>query len=130
MKAVDTNVLARYLLEDDPDQTRRAERFLIEDCSADDPCLINRIVLCELVWVLERAYKRPRALVVELLEALFHSRQIVIEDFDEALVALRKYETGSGFADSFLGEINHRLGCEYTATFDRQAARQDNFRLL
>ena len=130
MKAADTNVLARYFLGDDPDQTRRAAKFLNEECSVAEPCLINRIVLCELVWVLERGYKQGRERIVAFLEELFQAQQIVIEDSDEALLALRKYENGAGFADSFLGELNRRLGCEYTATFDRRAARGLLFRRL
>lgn len=53
MKAVDTNVLDRYLIRDDPEQARLAARFLTEECSADNPCFVNRIVLCELVCLLE-----------------------------------------------------------------------------
>ena len=130
MKGIDTNVLARYLLNDDPEQAREAERFLVRECSANDPGIVNRIVLCELVWVLERGYKLPRAQVVDLLERLFEVRQLVIEDFDDALVALRNYRKGGGFADAFLGEVNQRLGCDYTATFDRKAAGGKLFRQL
>jgi predicted nucleic-acid-binding protein len=130
MKAVDTNVLVRYLVGDDPIQSRRAAHFLTRDCSATDPCMVNRIVLCELVWVLERAYGYSRERIAEVLEALLQVRQLVIEDHDEASIALREFRDGAGFADSFIGQTNRRSGCEYTVTFDREASRRSGFRLL
>jgi predicted nucleic-acid-binding protein len=130
MKAVDTNVLVRYLVGDDPLQSRKAAHFLRRECSANDPCLVNRIVLCELVWVLQRAYGYSRERIASAVEALLNVRQLVIEDHDEASMALKEFRGGAGFADSLLGQINRRLGCEYTATFDREASRRPGFRLL
>jgi predicted nucleic-acid-binding protein len=130
MKAVDANVLVRYLVGDDALQSRKAGRFLRRECSASDPCLVNRIVLCELVWVLQRAYGYSRERIASTVEALLQVRQLVIEDHDEASTALKEFRAGAGFADLFLGQINRRLGCEYTVTFDRGAGRRPGFRLL
>ncbi len=130
MKALDTNVLVRFLVKDDEAQARKAARFIIRDCSSEDPCLINRIVLCELVWVLETAYGYPAQRVAAALERILHTRQLRVEDYQDAWLALREYRDGADFVDSFLAAVNLRLGCEYTVTFDKRAARRSGFALL
>jgi predicted nucleic-acid-binding protein len=82
MKAVDTNVLLRFLVEDDRAQTRAARRFLTQECSAQDPCLVNRIVFCEIVWVLDRVYRYPRSEIAAVLDGLVHASELQIEDHD------------------------------------------------
>lgn len=53
MIALDTNVLVRYLAQDDREQARVATRFIEEHLTADDPGFVSTIVLCEIIWVLE-----------------------------------------------------------------------------
>lgn len=130
MKGIDTNVLVRYLVQDEPMQGRRAAAFIAKECSADSPGLINRIVLCEVVWVLERAYQYPRIQVARALDRILRTSQFKIEDPQEAWTALREYQTGGDFADAFIAAVNRRLGCEYTVTFDRRAGRSSGFSLL
>jgi predicted nucleic-acid-binding protein len=130
MKGLDTNVLLRYLVEDDLAQARKATAFISSECSTDDPGLINRIVLCELVWVLESGYEYPRDMVAAALDRILHTRQFRIENADNVRAALEEYREGSDFADSLLGHVNRQFGCDYTVTFDRQAARRESFRLL
>lgn len=127
MTGIDTNVLVRYLVQDDPDQARKATRFITNECSSDDPGLINRIVLCELVWVLEAAYGYPREKVALALEGILRTTQFEIEDHQEAWSSFREYQEGGDFADAFIGTVNRRLGCERTVTFDRKAARRPGF---
>ncbi len=130
MKALDTNVLLRYLLRDDPAQARSAKSFIDRECSPEDPGFINRIVLCETVWVLERGYAYSREVVFRVLDNLLLVQQLAIEDRDEALIALREYREGADFSDSLIAAINRRMGCEYTVTFDQKAARRNGFQLL
>lgn len=130
MKALDTNVLLRYLLRDDPAQARSAKSFIDRECSPEDPGFINRIVLCETVWVLERGYAYSREAVFRVLDNLLLVQQLAIEDRDEALIALREYREGADFSDSLIAAINRRMGCEYTVTFDQKAARRNGFQLL
>jgi predicted nucleic-acid-binding protein len=127
MTGIDTNVLVRYLVQDDPDQSRKAARFIANECSSDDPALINRIVLCELVWVLESAYGYTREKVIFALEKVLRTAQFTIEDHQEAWSSFRAYQDGADFADAFIGAINRRLGCEHTVTFDRKASRRLGF---
>lgn len=130
MNAVDTNVLLRYLVEDDPAQVRSAARFFARKCSVEDPCFINRIVLCEVVWVLSRIYRFTRDQIAATLEHLLNTRELLIEDYNEVAGALRDFREGVDFADALAARINRRMGCDYTATFDRKASRRLGFRML
>jgi len=100
------------------------------ECSTEDPGLINRIVLCELVWVLESAYGYPRSRVVLAVESILRAAQLKVEDHQEAWSALREYQGGSDFADSLIAAVNRRLGCEHTVTFDRKAGHRPGFLAL
>jgi predicted nucleic-acid-binding protein len=130
MTGIDTNVLVRYLVQDDPEQGRKAARFIANECTSDEPGLINRVVFCELVWVLESAYRYPRDKVALALEGILRTAQFRIEDQQEAWSSLRDYQAGADFADAFIAAVNRRLGCERTVTFDRRAGRRPGFVLL
>ncbi len=130
MTGIDTNVLVRYLVQDDPEQARKATRFITNECSSEDPGFINRIVLCELVWVLETAYGYARDKVALALERILRTAQFTIEDHQEAWSSLREYQDGADFADSLIGAVNCRRGCERTVTFDRKASRRGGFAAL
>ena len=131
MKGLDTNLLVRYLVKDDPDQARAAIAFMRANCTPDSPCRINRIVLCELIWVRDSAYRYPRDLVADVLGKILRTGEFVIEDPDEAWRALRVYRaSGADYADCFLAETNLAQGCDGTATFDRETGRLDGFELL
>jgi len=130
VKGIDTNILARYLIQDDLEQLRVASRFIRDDCSEREPGFVNQIVLAELVWVLERGYKLDRPAVMAALDALLRADQLSIEHPEDLRAALREYEDGADFADSLIAAANARAGCEYTATFDRRAAGRRGFRLI
>lgn len=130
MKGIDTNILVRFLIQDDLAQLRVASKFIENDCSEQEPGFVNQIVLAELVWVLERGYKLDRSAVVAALEALLLARQLSIEHPEDVRAAIRDYMNGEDFADGLIAAWNVRLGCEYTATFDRRAARRSGFRLI
>ena len=130
MTGIDTNVLVRYLVQDDPEQGRRAARFIANECTTEEPGLINRIVMCELVWVLESAYRYPRNAVALALERILRTAQLRIEDHQEAWSSLREYQEGADFADAFIAAVNRRLGFESTVTFDRSAGRRAGFGVL
>jgi predicted nucleic-acid-binding protein len=127
MKGIDTNVLLCYLVEDDADQARRAARFLLEECTVEDPGLVNRVVLCELVWVLHSGYGYSRVEVVHALDAIMSAAQLNVEDRHEAAEAVDAYRNGADFADGLIAAVNRRLGCEHTVTFDRKASRRPGF---
>lgn len=130
MKGLDTNVLLRFLLQDNPRQSRLAADYIVANCSAQSPCLINRAVLCELAWVLKRVYRFDRSLISASLEHVFSAIGFEIEDEAEARFALAAYRDGFDFADALIAAANARLGCAKTATFDTGASGLRYFELV
>src|SRR5271165_3166503 len=121
MIGVDTNVLLRLFIDDDPAQCERARRF-VGTASEDAPCLVNPIVLAEFAWTLVRTYKKKRSEVVHLIEGILTMDDLEIPYRRAAENALVAYRTGKAdFPDYFLAEINAELGCASTATFDGAA---------
>ena len=130
MRGLDTNVLLRLLLADDPRQAARAREWLHAQASGQRR-LINRIVLCELVWTLRRGYRFDRERITEVIVRLLKSHDMLVEDYDSVVLALELYRTShADFADCLLGVSNRALGCSATATFDRDAAELDEFELI
>ena len=128
---VDTNVLARYIVQDDPKQSKAATRFIESKCTAETPGRINVIVLSELTWVLSRGYGYDRETVASVLRGMLSSPELFIEEDEAVWQALQVYERGgAGFADCLLGILNHRKGAAPTVTFDQKAAKESFFELL
>jgi predicted nucleic-acid-binding protein len=129
MKGVDTNILVRFFVRDDLQLTERAGQF-VRARSPSDPGVVNHVVLCEFVWVLERSYRIPRQNIIEALDLVMRSERFKVADPEDVWFALQEYEDGADFADALIAKINLRLGCEHTATFDHKAARRPGFRAL
>ena len=131
MKGLDTNVLIRYLTQDDPKQSRAATAWIEKSTGKGQRCYINAIVLCELVWVLKGAYGHDKADIVMVLEKMLSTVEFSIEDRDSARHALDDYKRGSGdFADYFIGWRNRKARCDETVTFDRGLKKNELFKLL
>ncbi|HEX2252065.1 MAG TPA: type II toxin-antitoxin system VapC family toxin [Thermoanaerobaculia bacterium] len=119
MIGLDTNVLVRYLVEDDPDQTARAAELIYDALDADDRLFLPEIVLCEVVWVLQSAYRLPRQRIVEVLRDLLRTRQLAVEQPESARRALDRYAEGSAdFADYLILDRCRAAGCDRVASFD------------
>jgi len=128
---IDSNVLARYIVRDEPQQTALATSFIEKVCTEESPGFIGHIVMCELVWVLRQTYKLDKGIIVDVLAQVLRSKELEVEDTELCHAALRDFRTGpADFADYLLAQRNYRNGCRYTVTFDRKAARHDFFRLL
>jgi predicted nucleic-acid-binding protein len=128
MIGLDTNVIVRLFVDDDPRQVSAARRFVASQCSSDRPGFVNRVALCELIWVLASVHGYRRSAIAGVIEELLVSRDIVLEDHEAARVALRTFRTSNlDFADILIGEVNGARGCEATATFDRKAAKLAGF---
>lgn len=131
MTGVDTNVLVRYLTQDEPRQARRATRFFEELADHGGRCMMDPVVLCELVWVLHGAYGLKRDLIADTIDRLLNASQIEVDRRDVVQAAAAQYRRGPGdFADYVIGESHRRSGCETTVTFDRRLAKASGFRLL
>jgi predicted nucleic-acid-binding protein len=128
VKGLDTNVLPRLLLRDDPTQAVAADAFVEAACTAETPRLINRIVLVETAWVLDSGYGHARPQTATILENILRTEVFAVENAPEAWAALQDYREGRvDFADCLIGRINRARGCEETATFDKAAAALDGF---
>ncbi len=131
MKGLDTNVLVRYLVQDDPAQSVAAVRELDRAVARGERVIIAPIVLCELVWVLETAYDFHRTDVASTLEQILRTAQFEVLDKDLVWAAWKEYQTGKGdFADYYLGLMHRRAGADRTLTFDRGLARSAFFEVL
>lgn len=131
MIGLDTNVLVRYLTQDDPTQSAQANALIEQQLSAVEPGIIGHIVLCEVGWVLSRAYGYTREQVADALAALLTCREFQVEAPDLGILALQDYREGTAdFSDYLLGRAHQRLGARHTVTFDRKAAKAPQFTLL
>ena len=124
MIGFDTNVLVRYIVQDDPEQADAATRLVEGRCTAQSPGYVNILVLIELVWVLAAAYRYEKPLVVAVIGQILRTTELVVEDHEAVWSALREFEAGTGdFADCLIAHRNQAHGCVRTFTFDRGAAR-------
>jgi len=124
---VDTNVLLRYIVRDEPTQAARAAREL----ERGERFLVGSIVLCEVVWVLETGYGFSRRDIAVTLERILATAQFEIEAKDLALAALDDFrQSTADFSDCLLGRRNRAAGAAETVTFDRSLKGLEGFRLL
>ncbi len=131
MIGLDTNILVRYLTQDDPDQARKATHEIEKGLSAGQLFFIADIVLCELVWVLETAYQYYRREIVPVLENILRTKQFQFENKDLLWKSLADYRNKKGdFADHLIGRAGHKAGCSETLTFDSGLKNSPIFRVL
>lgn len=128
MIALDTNVLVRFLVEDDAAQHRRATQ-LIERASREEiPLLVTDVVLCELVWVLDYSYRVDRPELIAVLRELLSARQLLIVSRDSIARAVDAFAAGRGdFADYVIREQARAMGSDSVATFDRALLKEEGF---
>lgn len=119
MIGLDTNVLVRYLTQDDAKQFQEASVLLLGLEKQRRTAFLTTITLCETVWVLSRAYKIDRSQIVDMFVKLLDTSLFVIEDKDAVREAVGLYRNGKGdFADYVLGVRSRNAGCATVATFD------------
>lgn len=131
MIGIDTNVLLRVIVADEPKQAETARNFIRTHCSSDDPGYVSVITLVELVWTLIRAYGFSREDIGRAVEHILETAQLDVESSSDVAAALKDYRKGTAdFADCLLARVNAAAGCDYTITLDRKAARRTGFKLL
>lgn len=131
MTGLDTNVLVRYLVQDDPKQSAAATRFIEGSLTALTPGFISTIVLCEVAWVLADCYGADKARIRKVIEGVLGTKQLVVEQVELVRAALRDWERANAdFSDALIGLIATANGSLRTVTFDRAAAKLPGFELL
>jgi predicted nucleic-acid-binding protein len=129
MIGLDTNVLVRYLTQDEAAQAARANA-LIDQLTESRPGYLTTVALAEIYWVLRRAYRYEKTAIAEGLRRLLESKEIVVEQADTVRSALRRVDAGADFADALIAELGATAGCERTVTFDERAAKAAGMQLL
>ena len=123
MIGLDTNVLVRYIMQDDPKQSPKATR-LIERLTSDEPGFVPLVAVVELVWVLSSSYGLNRDQLSEALDLLLRSKELIIDRADLVLLAQRGFaQGGADFADCLIERIARAQGCSATMTFDAGAVK-------
>ena len=122
MLGLDTNVVVRYIMQDDPEQFAQAAAVIEGELSDDNPGFITQIVLAETVWVLKTVYHIPKAGLISVIDGLLTTRQLRLEASELVVRALRAYRGGSGdFSDALIAAVCVANGCSETLSFDRKA---------
>jgi predicted nucleic-acid-binding protein len=127
---IDTNILVRYIVQDDTQQAAIANSFL-ESLTPEIPGFIALVSIAELGWVLNRQYKLIRTQFTQVLQTLLDSPQLCLEDEKSVRGALLLFEqTNADFDDCLIACCAHSSGCDYVATFDKNAATALGMQLL
>lgn len=128
MIGLDTNVIIRYLMQDDKNQFAHAEKVIESAIKHKELVHINLTVLCEVVWVLSYHYELKKDDIIKFLNLLLHAEQIEIENRQLALGSFQEYQKSQAdFADCLIGQANQAFGCTTTYTFDKKAAKLPSF---
>lgn len=128
MIGVDTNVVLRYVLEDDARQSATATRFLDEEARLSDPILINAVMLVELVWTLGRKEGFKKTDILDVLDELAGSRRVEFVQDEVVREAIEAWRSGrADFPDYLIARLNLAAGARTTVTFDQVAALEPGF---
>lgn len=128
MMGLDTNILVRYLTQDDAVQSQRATEILEKELTAAEPGFVSVVAMVETVWVLERAYDFSDLEITAAVESMLQADELLVENEQEVFTAIMAVKEGRGaFADALLAELGTRAGCSCTLTFDQKALRLPAF---
>jgi predicted nucleic-acid-binding protein len=131
MTGLDTNIIVRYLTQDDPVQSPVATDIMETRLTPENPGFISVVAMVETVWVLDRAYGLTRHQIAAALERMLQTETLAIENEQEVFAATLALKKGSGsFADALIGALGTRAGCARTLTFDKTASKLPGFELL
>ena len=131
MTGLDTNIVLRYLLQDDPRQSPLANRVVEGQLTTENPGFINIVAILEIVWVLRSLLKRTPAEIAAHLEQLLAADTLNVQNENQVFEAAFALKCGTGeFEDVLLGAIDAWKGCAHTLTLDRRTLRSPHFQLV
>ena len=131
MIGLDTNIVLRYLLQDDPKQTRQANHIIDRQMSERNPGFISLVTVLEIVWVLRSLLKRTPSQVAAHVEQVLAADSLEVQNEQQVFEAVFALKRGTGeFEDALIAALNAWAGCSSTLTFDQKAARLPHFRLI
>lgn len=125
MIGIDTNIIIRYITQDDETQSQKANDLIDNQLSIKQQGFITLLSMVEISWVLESCYKQDRHEVLSILNDLLAIRQLVVEQSDIAYLAIKRCNenTKTDFSDALITIINEHQGCDITYTFDKKAQK-------
>ena len=122
MIGLDTNVVIRYLTQDDPKQSKKASQLIENQLSAKEPGFITLIALVEIVWVLESCYDQKKDDILTVLQSLLTTRQLRVERADIVYLAMKRYSGAScDYSDALITVVSEQENCSQVMTFDKKA---------
>lgn len=122
MIGLGANVVVRYLTQDDPVQSEKANHIIDTQLSANSCGFISMICLIEVVWVLESCYEQGKEDVVRVVSALLNTKQLLVEHADLVYIALKRFQAANGdFSDALIVAVSEDVGCSKVFTFDKKA---------
>ncbi len=132
MVGLDTNVLLRYLVQDDPAQSPRATEIVERRLTRRDPGFVSLVSILEIVWVLGTLYKRSRFEIADHVEMVLAADTLEVQNEQEVYQAAVALRNGTGtFEVALIGSLGAWWGCSATLTFDQNAAKRLNgFQLI
>ena len=134
MIGLDTNVLVRYLAQDDARQSAAATRLIEQELSPAQPGFVSLVVLVELCWVLKRLYGAKEPELADTVAALLEAGPFRVEHRTVVQAALARMTNGqrgkAGFSDALVEALAQHHGCTQTLTFDKGAAASAGMTLL
>jgi predicted nucleic-acid-binding protein len=130
MIGLDSNVLIRYLVQDDPIQSPKATEIIERRLTEETPGFVSIVAMVETVWVLDRAYGLAAREVAAAVERILQADVLVVEYEQEVFTAMIALKQGKGsFADAIIAALCTKAGCSRTLTFDRKALKLPSFEL-
>ena len=130
MIGLDTNILVRYLTQDDPIQSPKANEIIERRLTEANPGFVSIVAMAEIVWVLDRAYGLGAREIAAAVERILQTEVLAVENEQEVFTALIALRAGQGsFSDALIAALGARMGCSLTSTFDQKALRLPGFEL-
>ena len=130
MIGLDTNILVRYLTQDDPIQSSQAREIMEQELSDENPGFISIVAAVELVWVLEHAYRFSAREIAGAIERILQADALIVQNEKEMFTAMVTLKEGRGsFADALIAALGSWANCSHTLTFDRKTLHIPGFAL-
>ena len=131
MIGLDTNIVVRYLAQDDPVQSAKATQIFERRLTEEEPGFVSLVTMVETVWVLDTAYGLSSGEIAQAVERMLQADTLVVQNEQEVFTAMIALKSGQGsFADALVGALGRWVGCGSTLTFDKKAGRLEGFVLV
>ena len=125
MIGLDTNVLLRYLAQDDPTHSARATEIIEQRLTVQEPGFVSLVTILEVVWLLKSLFKRSRQQIANDIEMILAADTLDVQNEQEVYYAVVSLRNGIGtFEDALIGSLGVWRGCSATLTFDKNAAKR------